>query len=234
MSSTSNGKAQKARRKTMKKNIFIYVAFLAVMLLAAGNLSAINTQNSFKKTQLTLRGGLNMFSVNGADSDYVAGTNDFPVNPAYNATVFGIGLTFFTSPSFAIGFDVRYGFAAKVDLRDPSDGEIVNNVDTPKNLIASFNLYKYFNLSQQMQIFVSLGGGGEYRMADDIDYTGSLGSKIIIAIAKPFSPLAAGGIGFKYMFTDSLGVSLEFQGDYIFRTPAQILISPTLGINLKF
>ena len=218
----------------MKKNIFIYVAVLAVMLLAAGNLSAINIKKNFKKTQLTLRGGLNMFRVNGAESEYVAGTNDFPVTPAYKESVCGIGLAFFTSPSFAIGFDFRYGLAAKVDLRDPSDGETIR-VDTPKNLIAALNLYQYFNLSKQMQIFISLGGGGEYRMADDKEYTSNLGSKIIIAApAKPFSPLAAAGIGFNYMFFDSLGISLECQGAYIFRTPKQILISPTLGINLKF
>lgn len=215
----------------MKKNIFICVAILAVMLLAAGNLPA---KNSFKKMQFTLRGGLNMFNANGKDSDYKAGENDFPVTPAYKAPVFGSGLTFFTSPSFAIGLDVCYGLSAKVDLRDPSDGETIP-VDTPKNLVAALNLFQYFNLSKQMQLFISLGGGAEYRLAEEEEYLSNLGSTIIIsAPAKPLAPLAAGGIGLQYMLSDALGINLECSAIYIFRDPAQILVSPALALVLKF
>jgi hypothetical protein len=215
----------------MKKNIFICVVVLAVMVLAPGDLSA---KNSFKKTQFTLCGGLNMFRVNGADSDYLTGINDFPVTPAYNAPAFGIGLTFFISPSFAVGFDVRYGFSAKVDLRDPSDGETIQ-ADAPKNLIAEINLFQHFNLSKQMQLFISLGGGGEYRMVEEKEYMSNLGNKIIIsAPAKPISPLAAAGIGLQYMFSNALGINLECRVTYIIRDPYQILVSPALALVLKF
>jgi hypothetical protein len=143
-------------------------------------------------------------------------------------------LTFLGSSLFSFGFDVRYGLAAKVDLLDPSDQEAVN-VDTPKNLIATINLFKYISFSKQMQLCISLGGGAEYLMVVDKEYIGSLGNKMFVtAPKKPFSPLAAAGIGFQYMLSDSLGVALEFQGTYIFRKLPQILISPVLAIVLKF
>jgi hypothetical protein len=217
----------------MKKNIINCLVILVLFTMATSTFSAIAQKESFKKTQFTLRGAFNMFSANGADTDYVAGTNDFPVTPAYSAPAFGIGLTLFTSPSFAIGIDVRYGLSAKVDLRDPSDQETVN-VETLKNIVGTLSFHKYFELSKQMQLNVSLGGGAENLMANDTEYTGSFGSKVVVAAAKSFSPLAAAGIGFQYMFGDSLGVSVEFRGTYIFREQAQLIISPALALVLKF
>jgi hypothetical protein len=215
----------------MKKNIFICVAVLALILTAAGNLSA---KNSYKKTQFTVGSGLNLFTATGSDSDYKAGENDFPVTPTYKALACEIGLTFFTSPSFAVGFDFRYGFLANVDLIDPSDKETIS-VDTPQNLIAALNLYQYFDLSRQMQFFISLGGGAEYLMAKDGEYTGTLGSKIIIlAPEKPLSPLAAVGIGLQYLFSAEVGINFEFRATYVFRNPGQLIISPDLALVLRF
>lgn len=215
----------------MKKNISICVALLAVTLLVPGSLSA---KNSFKKMQLTLRGGLDMFSAIGDASDYTAGENDFPVTPAYQAPVFGIGLAYFTSSSLAIEFNVRYGLSATVDLRDPSDGEPIA-VDTPQHLMAAISLFQYVDLSRRMKLFISLAGGLEYRMAETREYTSALGSEIIIsAPAKPVSPLVGAGVGFTYMFSDSLGISLACQGAYIVRDPAQFVISPALSLELKF
>ena len=215
----------------MRKNQYLGIAVIIAMLLAAGNLSAVSAP---KKTQLTLSGGFNMFQACGKDSEYVAGENDFPVTPAYKAPELGIGLSFFTSRAFAIGLDVSYGLSAQVDLRDPSDGETIR-VDTPKDLVAVLDFCKYFPLGGDMQLFVSAGGGGEYRMVTEKEYISTLGSKIIISKPdKPFSPLAAVGIGFQYMFSDSMGLAVNCRGVYIFRDPAQVLISPALAFVLKF
>jgi hypothetical protein len=225
----------------MKKNTLIILTLTTILLLANFQLMAFQQpasksflKESFLRKQFCLRGGLNMFSVNGADSDYMAGTNDFPVTPAYQSPAFGFSFAVFTSRSFAVGLDVLYGLSAKVDLRDPSDGETIP-VNMPKNLVAALNLFQYFNLSEQMQLFVSLGGGAEYRMAEEEKYLSNLGSEIIIsAPAKPLSPLAAAGIGLQYMLSAALGINLECWATYIFRDPAQVLFSPALALVLKF
>ena len=225
----------------MKKNTNIMLMLTIILLLASFQLMAIEPsakksflKESFPKKQFCLRGVLNMFSVNGAVSDYMAGSNDFPVTPAYQSPALGFGFAVFSARSFAVGLDINYGLSTQVDLRDPSDGETIQ-VDTTKSLVAALNLSQYVNLSRQMQLFISLGGGAEFRMADDTEYISNLGSKIVInAPAKPFSPLATAGIGLQYMFSAALGISLECLATYIFRDPPQILVAPALALVLKF
>jgi hypothetical protein len=220
----------------MKKNNLVVFAILAVLMLANGQLMAIRqpARISFLKHQFCLRGSLNLFAIHGADGDYVAGINDFPTVPAYQSQAFGLGFAIFTSRSFAVGLDVRYGLSAQVDLRDPSDGETIM-VDTPNNLSAVFNFYKYFDLSRRLGLVVSLGGGVENLVAEEKEYLSSLGSKIIIARPeKAVSPLAAGGIGLQTMLNRSLGFVFDFQALYIFRKKMQTLFSPSLALVLKF
>lgn len=215
----------------MRKSKYIGIAVIAFMLLAASSLSAAAT---FKKAQFTLRGGFNIFQATGNDSDYIAGENDFPVTPAYQTAGMGIGLAFFKSKTLAIGMNVLYGLSTQVDLSDPSDGETIQ-ADTPKNLVAVLALSKYFDITKQMQAYASLGAGGEFRMADDKEFVSNLGSRIMIsAPEKPFSPLAALGAGVQYMFASSLGIAFEVQGLYVFRDPAQLIISPVLALVMKF
>jgi hypothetical protein len=220
----------------MKKNNFVIFAMAAVLLLINGRLMAIRqpARISFLKHQFCLHGGLNLFAINGTDSDYVAGINDFPTIPAYQSQAFGLGFSVFTSRSFAVGLDFRYGLSVQIDLRDPSDGETIT-VDTPNNLSAIFNLYKYFDLSRRLGVVVSLGGGVENLDAEEKEYLSSLGSRIIIAgPEKAISPLASGGIGLQAMLNRSLGIVFDFQALYIFRKTAQMLFSPSLALVLKF
>jgi hypothetical protein len=232
---------RKSRLKTMKKNTRNIFMAMTLLLLADFGLKAIETsgnknflQESFLTRQFSLRGGLNVFAVNGAESDYRAGTNDFPVTPSYLAPDFGLGFVYFMSRSFAVGLDMGYTLSASVGLHDPGDGEAIR-VSTPKNIVAVLNVLRYMELSRQMRLFVSLGGGAEYRMAEDEEYVSPLGSRIMIsAPAKPLSPLAAVGAGMQYMFSAALGINLECRASYIFRDPAQILISPVLALALKF
>lgn len=225
----------------MKRNRPIIFTLLTVLLLAHGPLAASPQpagksflKRSFLKKQFCLRGGLGMFSVNGANRDYKAGANDFPVTPAYQSPAFGLSFAIFTSRSFAVGLDVRYGLSASVDLRDPSDEETIP-ADTPKNLTAVFNLYKYFDFSRRLGFYISIGGGLENLMVAEKEYVSSLGNKIIIAApAKALSPLAAGGFGLQAMLSNSLGIALDFQAAYILRKTAQILVSPSLALVLKF
>ena len=225
----------------MKKNIPVMLAGMTLLLLAQVQLLAVlqpagksYLQGSFLKKQLCLRGGLNWFSVNGADSDYAAGTNDFPVTPAYRSPAFGLGFAVFISRHFAIGLDVRYGFSTQVDLRDPADGETIS-ADTPKNLTAVFNLYKHFDFSRRLGLYVAIGGGIENLMVEEKEYISNLGNKIgIAAPEKALSPLAAGGIGLQAMLSRSLGIAFDLQAAYVLRKTAQIVVSPSLALVLKF
>jgi hypothetical protein len=212
----------------MRKTIAF--AIIAFLLLTAGNLAAARTA---KKAQFILRAGFNMFQSSGSDGDYVAGANDFPVTPAHQAPALGIGLTFPGSKSLALGVNVSYGLSAQVDLRDPSDGETIQ-VEPPKSILAVLSVAKAIDLSRGMQLLVSLGAGGEYRMGGDQEFVSSLGNRIVLsAPEKPFSPQAALAAGVHYMFAGSLGVALDVQAAYIFRDPAQLLIMPSLGLILK-
>ncbi|MCX6555924.1 MAG: hypothetical protein NTW95_00595 [Candidatus Aminicenantes bacterium] len=215
----------------MKKNLGLGVVALAVVWLIAGDLAAITVP---KKKQFTLRGGLNLFSACGSASDYRPGENDFPVNPAFTAPAAGIGLTFFSSPSAAIGFDVAYGASANVDLRDPADGETIRAA-TPKSLMAACSLFQYLRLSRRLQFSVSLGAGAEMRMAKGEEYISDLGSRIIISAPAPvISPLAVAGIGWQWLLSREMAVGLECRAFCFFRGPVQFLVSPALTLGLKF
>lgn len=214
----------------MRKIHPLAIAAIAVMLLAAADLAAARPAN---KTQLILRAGYNMFQSCGSDTDYIAGENDFPVTPAYQAAALGVGLSFSRSQGMAYGVSLSYGLAGQVDLRDPSDGETVR-ADTPKSLLAVIGATRFIELSRQVRLALSLGAGAEYRMASHLEFISSLGNKIVIpAPEKPFSPLAAVGAGVRYRLSDSLGVALEVQGTYIFRDSAQLLITPYVGLVLE-
>lgn len=213
----------------MSKRNIIIIAAVALALLAAD----LPAAQAAKKTQLILRAGYNLFQSSGSDSDYVAGENDFPVTPAYGAAVAGLGISVSRSKSMAFGLDVRYGLAGQVDLRDPSDGEVVR-VDTPKSLLAVVGITRFIELSGRLRLALTLGAGGEYLMGGDQEFISALGNKIAIpSPEKPFSPLAAVGAGVRAMLSDSLGLALEVQGAYIFRQTAQLLITPSLGLVLE-
>ena len=225
----------------MKKNMPILQALITVLLLAGLQLGAVQqpakksmTKAGWQKSQFWLRGGLNWSSANGADGDYVAGANDFPVTPSHQAPVLGLGFAVFTSRHLAVGLDVRYGLSTSVDLRDPADGETIP-ADTPTNLTAVINLYKYVDLSPRLGFFVSIGGGIENLMAEEKEYVSSLGNKIIIAAPdKALSPLAACGLGVQAMLNRSLGIAIDLQAAYIFRKTAQLLVAPSLALVVKF
>jgi len=213
----------------MKTNKTICVA-LVVLMLAAIDLAAAGK----KKTSISLLGGLNMFAAIGSDSDYVAGVNDFPVIPSYQAPVLGLRLSFSASRRLAWGLDIRYGLSGTVDRRDPSDNETVS-VDTPQNLTALIVVQSFLDLTDQLALIISLGGGGEYRLAEEKVFTSSLGNKIYVGKPeKPFSPLLAGGLGLQYMFGDSFGLVAEGRVAYAVRKPAQMVITPALGLVMRF
>jgi hypothetical protein len=215
----------------MKRNLRVVAVALAAVWLTAGELAAITVP---QKKQFILRGGLNLFSACGSAGDYRAGENDFPVTPAFTAPAAGIGLTFFSSPSAAIAFDVAYGASANVDLRDPSDGETIRAA-TPKSLMASCGLFFYLRLSRRLQFSVSFGAGAEIRMANEEEYVSDLGSRILISAPAPaISPLAVAGIGGQWMISREWAIGLECRAFCFFRGPIQFLVSPALALGLKF
>jgi len=215
----------------MKRNARIVMALAAILLAAAADLAAASSP---RKTQFTLRAGLNLFQASGGEGDYVAGANDFPVTPAHQAPVAGIGLTFGGGGSLALGIDVQYGLAARGDLRDPSDGEVLQ-ADTPAAFLALLRLSKSIPLSPSLRLAVFLGGGGEFRMGGDQEFVSSLGNRIVLeAPEKPFSPLAAAGAVLQVRLSQGFGLAAELRGTYLFRDPSVLLVTPSLGLILGF
>ncbi len=215
----------------MKIRHRLEIAFMILLLAAALDLAAAGPA---RKPQFTLRAGLNLFQACGSDGDYVAGENDFPVTPAHQAPSVGIGLTFASGGSLALGIDVQYGLAATVDLRDPSDGEAVQ-ADTPAALLAVLRLSKSIPLTRALRLIVSVGGGGEFRMGGDQEFVSSLGNRIVLeAPEKPFSPLAAAGAELQARLSPALALALEVRAAYLFRDPAVLLVTPALGLVLGF
>jgi hypothetical protein len=214
----------------MKTNKTICVALAVLLLLAAHDLAAAGKN----KTSITLLGGLNMFGAIGSDSDYVAGENDFPAIPSYQAPVMGLRLSFGASRRMAWGLDIRYGLTGTVDRRDPSDNETVS-VDTPQNLTAILQVQTSLDLTDQLALLIVVGGGAEYRLAQEKTFISSLGNKIVVGKPdKPLSPLVAAGLGLQYMFSDSFGLVAEGRVAYAVRTPAQMVITPALGLVIRF
>jgi hypothetical protein len=214
----------------MKTKKILCIAAAVLLLLTAGQLGAAGKKNS----RIALLGGLNMFAAIGSDSDYVAGENDFPVTPSYQAPAVGLRLTFAGSRRMAWGLDIRYGLAGTVDRRDPSDNETVS-VDTPQNLTAVLVAQGTIDLTDQLSLLLMLGGGAEYRLASEKTFTSSLGNKIVVGKPdKPFSPLAVAGLGLQYMFGDNFGVLAEARLAYAVRTPSQMVIAPALGVVIGF
>jgi hypothetical protein len=213
----------------MKLNKVICIT-LAVLLLSAVDLAAAA---KYKK-RFSLIGGLHLFGASGSKSDYLAGENDFPAIPSYQAPFIGLGAAFITSRLSAWGLDVRYGLAATVDRRDPSDNETLI-VDSPKNLTAVVFGQRFLNLSGPLVLFVSAGAGVEYRLGEAKEFISDLGNKIIMgAPKKPLAPLLAAGAGLQYMLGDRFGVGAECRLAYALRKPAQMVITPALALVLKF
>jgi hypothetical protein len=214
----------------MKLNRIVCVALAVLLLLSAVDLAAAGKYNK----RFSLFGGLNMFGASGSESDYVAGENDFPVIPSYQAPFVGLSIAFSSSRLSAWGLDFRYGLAGTVDRRDPSDNETVS-VDTPQNLAAILFIQRSLIPSGPLSLFVLIGGGVEYRMATEKEYVSSLGSKIVVGKPdKPLAPLVAGGLGLQYMLGGRFGVGAECRVSYAVRKPAQMIIAPALALVVKF
>jgi hypothetical protein len=215
----------------MKSDKLFRAAAVILLLLPTVLLPAANPG---KKVRLALLGGLNLFSASGSDSDYVAGENDFPRSPAYQAPAMGFSAALFTSPLWAWGIDVRYGFSSSVDLSDPSDHETIR-VDSPKYLTAVAGGQRFFTLSRSLALYAAVGAGIEYRQVEEKEFVSDLGSKIFVgAPAKPVSPLLAAGIGLQYALGDGFAVGMECRVAYALRDPAQMIVTPALVLALRF
>lgn len=214
----------------MKANKSHRVMLSILILLAASNLAAAGKRG----TGLTLLAGWNLFGAVGSDSDYVAGSNDFPATPSCQAPVAGLRLTFGGSRRLSWGLDVRYGTAADVVRRDPSDNETVG-VETPRNLTAVLAAQIFMDLGDRLALVLTLGGGAEYRLVEEKTFLSSLGNKIVIPKPeKPYAPLAVAGLGAQYMLGGSLGLVAECRLAFAVRDPAQMIVTPALGLVIGF
>ncbi|HEX7502335.1 MAG TPA: hypothetical protein VF451_02850 [Acidobacteriota bacterium] len=215
----------------MKPEQLLRMAAFMPLLLSALLLPAAGQR---KKVSLALLGGMNLFAASGSDSDYIAGENDFPRSPAYIAPAMGVRGAFLVSLRWAWTIDARYGVAAAIDLRDPSDQETVR-VDAPGYLTAVVGGQYFLGLFPALDLYAAIGAGIEYRQVEEKEFISDLGSKIVIApLAKPLSPLLAAGIGLQYEFADALAMGVECRAMYTLREPALWVVTPALFLALKF
>lgn len=213
----------------MKNNTRFWVPVLALMLSASVRLPGAANGGQFN---LELLAGMDMLMANGSASDYVPGTNDFPSTPAYRAPSVGIRAAFGMSPRFAWTFDLRYGFSAAIDRRDPSDMETVR-VDAPRRLSATTGFRGTFASAGSLAIYAVAGAGIEYLLVEEKEFISDQGSRILVnAPEKPLAPVAAAGLGLQYKI-GALALGLECRATCAFREPVQLALAPVLTFALR-
>jgi len=172
------------------------IAILTAVVLVFASTAVVLAEKPVKekKFNIVLSGAFNMVSELGSDSDYVAGSNDFPVTPSFTEVGGGIGFLINFSESFGLNIQADYLMGTDVDKVDPSDGETFSYTTYDNlNLIASLML----KFGGKTKFFISGGAGLNILMPyDDKEETGSLGSIIVIEAPETTSNfLFAGGAG---------------------------------------
>ncbi len=175
-----------------KRNLLIIVV-IALFLVTSSTTILAAKKAKEKKVYFILSGAYTMVGDMGADGDYVAGSNDFPVTPSFSEMGGGLGILYNLSDSIGISVSADYLMGADVDKVDPSDGETYAYTTYDNlNIIAAVML----KFGGDTKFFISAGGGFNILMPyDDKEETGSLGSIIVVEAPESTSNflISAGG-----------------------------------------
>ncbi len=192
----------------------------------------INSDSAFGDNRLYLFGMGNFLREAGGESDYEAGTNDFPISSSHQTFGFGIGFNK-DFGHFFLGPEISYNLNGTTTLTDPSDNDTVN-INTYKFVSLFFNLG--FNLvnSDLLRLYINGGGGVSYTLnADSRTYTSQMGYETQISPPDRKFPLSFfGGTGLDFKISPNLSIILSGRYQYIVFKQPQTMIIALAGVAI--
>ena len=185
----------------------------------------LNSDYAFGDNRLSFFGLGNFIREAGGESDYKAGTNDFPISSSHQTFGFGAGFSK-DFGHFFFGSEISYNLNGTTILTDPSDNDTVN-INTYK--FASLFFTMGFNLvnSNLLRLYINGGGGVSYSLnTDSRTYTSQMGYETQISPPDRKFPLSVfGGTGFDFKISPKLSIIMSGRYQYIgFKQPQTMII----------
>ncbi len=185
----------------------------------------LNSDSAFGKSRLYLFGLGNFMRDAGGESDYEAGTNDFPISSSHQTFGFGAGFSK-DFGHFFLGPQISYNLNGTTILTDPSDNDTVN-INTYRFASLFFTLG--FNLvnSDLLRLYINGGGGVSYTLnTDSRTYTSQMGYETQISPPDRKFPLSVfGGTGLDFKISSNLSIIMSGRYQYIeFKQPQTMII----------
>jgi hypothetical protein len=174
-----------------------------------------------RKFQVSLFGGASHSFAYGSESDYVMGSNDFPVTPAHTPVSFGAALSFSLSRRLALELRGDYVLASTMTLTDPSDQDTVS-IKSSKHMAAALNLV--WDLSAgSVRPYLVVGGGVDKLSGDAVTAISANGYEVSFASpAKTWSAFAQAGAGLRIPLSSLLGAQIDLRYRLIFDGSSRI------------
>lgn len=185
----------------------------------------LNSDSAFGDSRLYLFGIGNFMREAGGESDYEAGTNDFPISSSHQTFGFGAGFSK-DFGHFFLGPQISYNLNGTTTLTDPSDNDSVN-INTYRFASLFFTLG--FNLvnSDLLRLYINGGGGVSYTLnTDSKTYTSQMGYETQISPPDRKFPLSVfGGTGLDFKISPNLSIIMSGRYQYIgFKQPQTMII----------
>jgi outer membrane protein W len=206
--------------------------FVAMIWIISGVVLA--QEETGKKHQFSLLGGISHILEYGSEEDYVLGENDFPVTPGHTPPFFGLSFSYYLADKIKMELDWRYVFNSEVILTDPSDGDTVA-IDTSKQHFTSLSFVYQF-LRSKFRPYFLVGGGLNKLLAKTQSYVTNYGYEIDLEVPDKTTALFAQiGGGVDALLSSALGIKLDVRFVYLFSDPDNIyLLFAGLGAYFLF
>ena len=193
----------------------------------------ISSNSAFANNRLYFFGMGNFIREAGGESDYEAGTNDFPISSSHQTFGFGAGFSK-DFGHFFLGPEISYNLNGTTTLTDPSDNDSVN-INTYKFASLFFNLG--FNLvnSDLLRLYINGGGGVSYTLnTDSRTYISQMGYETQISPPDRKFPLSIfGGTGLDFKISPNLNIIMSGRYQYIGFKQPQTMIIVLAGIAIS-
>ena len=193
----------------------------------------LNSGSAFGESRLYFFGMGNFIREAGGESDYEAGTNDFPISSSHQTFGFGAGFSK-DFGHFFLGPEISYNLNGTTTLTDPSDNDSVN-INTYKFASLFFNLG--FNLvnSDLLRLYINGGGGVSYTLnTDSRTYISQMGYETQISPPDRKFPLSIfGGTGLDFKISPNLNIIMSGRYQYIGFKQPQTMIIVLAGIAIS-
>lgn len=182
------------------KSFFSLCSFLFLLLpLFSGN------------NRISLKVGINHVLKYGSESDYIPGTNDFPITPSHNNLMTGLSYTRIFLDRYGIQADFTSHSSVPLKLTDPSDGDEIQ-IDGAGHLTVTFNLLCYL-LKSAVKPYMLAGAGLDFLTnTKEQNVISRYGYPVTIEPPDKKADLCFNlGAGMDYSLGKRLGFNLEFR-----------------------